>query len=144
MSSRSRKGTLIVKGIRLRQKLLMGLLMWPLLLASSGCVYLIVGGIGAVGGYIVSPDTVEGITSSDEIDVWDAAVEILTIMGVITEQNEESGFLMAKISGAQVSIQIVTLSPSTVKLNVKARKNYLPKIALAQDIFVKVMSHLNE
>ena len=29
-------------------------------LCTSGCVYLVVGGIGALGGYVVSPDTVEG------------------------------------------------------------------------------------
>ena len=34
------------------------------------------GGVGAVGGYIVSPDAVEGITEHTEDEVWDAAIEV--------------------------------------------------------------------
>ncbi len=110
----------------------------------NGCIYIIVGGIGAVGGYIVSPDTVEGLTENDVTTVWDGAVEIISIMGTIQEQNENSGALVAKINGALVTINIMTLNDSTVRVSVKARKKYMPKISVAQDVFVKLMSHLNE
>ena len=82
-------------------------LILPILFSLSGCVYLVVGGIGALGGYIVSPDTVEGITEHDEIAVWDATVEIVSVMGLVEQQSEESGFIQARINGATVSVMIV-------------------------------------
>lgn len=115
-----------------------------ILFALNGCIYLVVGGIGAVGGYIVSPDTVEGLTENDEITVWDGALDIVSIMGTIKDQNESNGILVASINGAEVTIRIVKLNDSNVKISVKARKAYLPKISVAQDVFVKVMSYLNE
>ena len=48
-------------------------------------------GLGAVGGYVVSPDTVEGITENEEMIVWDSAIEVVTIMGLIKEQHEDGG-----------------------------------------------------
>ena len=119
-------------------------LMVPLLASLSGCIYLVVGGIGAVGGYIVSPDTVEGITENDIEAVWDTAVEMVSIMGLIEEKNEVGGMLLANINGAKITVTILSLSPTTTKVTVKARKAYLPKISLAQDVFVKIMSRLNE
>ncbi len=110
----------------------------------SGCVYLAIGGVGALGGYIASPDTVEGLAESGTDQVWDTAVEVVSIMGLIESKNETGGVIKARINGAGVTVIIVEMSSSSVKLGVKARKNYLPKISLAQDVFVKIMSRVNE
>ncbi len=126
------------------KNLLVIVLLVPLLISFSGCIYLIVGGIGAVGGYIVSPDTVEGITENDVAIVWDTAIEVLSIMGLIEEENEAGGMILSSISGAKMTTTIIALSPTTTKITVKARKAYLPRISLAQDTFVKIMSRLNE
>lgn len=118
----------------------------PVLLALSlsGCVYLVIGGLGAVGGYVVSPDTVEGINSYGQIETWDAAYEVISIMGVILESQEEGGIIIAKVNGAKVTVTISQMSPSAVKMTLKARKTFMPKIALAQDIYVKIMNYLGE
>ena len=130
---------------KFRKKSLLSALFSAFILFSlNGCIYLVVGGIGAVGGYIVSPDTVEGLTENDEVAVWDGTLEIVSIMGTIKEQNENNGILIARISGAEVTIKIVKLNDSNIKVSVKARKAYLPKISIAQDVFVKIMSYLNE
>ncbi len=126
------------------KNLLVKILLIPLLFTFTGCIYLVVGGIGAVGGYIVSPDTVEGISEYDHTDIWDAAIEIVSIMGIIKEQQEDVGQILAKVNGAKVIITITPLSESTVKLSVKSRKMLMPKIGVAQDIFVKVMKYLDE
>jgi hypothetical protein len=119
---------------------LLVLLLWPL----SGCIYVVVGGIGAVGGYVVSPDTVEGVTENDMALAWDSAVDVLSIMGLVVEENEAGGMILSNINGAKVTVTIVSLSPGATKVTVKARKAYLPKISLAQDVFVKIMSRLSE
>ncbi|MBI5024735.1 MAG: hypothetical protein HZC18_07035 [Candidatus Omnitrophica bacterium] len=110
----------------------------------SGCVYLAIGGAGALGGYIISPDTVEGLAESDTGQVWDTAVEVVSIMGLVESKNEAGGVIKARISGASVTVMVLKMSSSSVKLGVKARKHYLPKISLAQDVFVKIMSRVNE
>lgn len=116
----------------------------PILFLLSGCVYLVVGGIGALGGYIVSPDTVEGITEHDESSVWEAAVEVLSIMGIITHQQKDAGIIKAKVNRAKVTITIIPLNQSMVKLTVKSRKAFLPRISTSQEIFVKIMTYVNE
>jgi len=128
---------------KLRQKIAVLFTMCTLIF-NSGCIYLVVGGIGAVGGYIVSPDTVEGLTSNDTAVVWDTAIETMSVMGLIEESEEASGMILASIHGAKITITVIALSESTTKMSVKARKSFLPRISLAQDVFVKIMSRLNE
>ena len=131
------------------------------LISTAGCVA-VVGGVGLVGGYAVSPDTVEGVTKDDEETVWEKALEIVAIMGQIKEKYEtaqdlasdpkkqklaaqlgEGKILIAQVSGARVVVSVVTANDVT-KLRVKARKAFLPKIAVAQDVFTKIISHLTE
>ena len=121
------------------------LLCIPLLaVCLNGCIYLAIGGVGALGGYMVSRDTVEGLVESDTAQVWDTAVEVVSIMGLVESKNEAGGVINAKISGARVIVVVMEMSTSSVKLSVKARKYYLPKSSLAQDVFVKIMSRVNE
>jgi len=128
---------------KLREKIVMLFTVCSLVF-NSGCIYLVVGGIGAVGGYIVSPDTVEGITGIDIAIVWDTAVETISVMGLIDEKEEASGVILASVHGAKVTITMIALSQSTTKLTVKARKSFLPRISLAQDLFVKIMNRVEE
>ncbi|MDP2653716.1 MAG: hypothetical protein Q8Q08_06755 [Candidatus Omnitrophota bacterium] len=122
--------------------LLFALAMVP---ALSGCVYMVIGGVGALGGYYVSPDTVEGIlTDKQQDDIWDASVDVLSIMGIITERSEPGGVIMAKVQGAKVTINITQISQSSVKISVKARRAFFPKIRLAQDIYVKIVDNVNQ
>ncbi len=129
----------------MRKNLLTTLVALSLLTFSlSGCIYLVVGGIGALGGYVVSPDTVEGITENDRMLVWDSAVEVLSIMGVIEEKLEDGGRILAKVSGSEVTVYLIPISDTTLKVQVKARKLHLPRISTAQDVFIKIMSNVNE
>lgn len=115
-----------------------------LLLSTSGCVYLVIGSLGALGGYVVSPDSVEGVTNHEQAEVWDAAKEIIGIMGTIDENKADGGIITAKVNGTKVTINISPVGARTNKLTVKARKGIFPKIGLAQEIYIKIMTHLNE
>ena len=106
-------------------------------LCTSGCVYLVVGGIGAVVGYVVSPDAVEGVTSYDTDELWDAVEEVVSVMGTISESKEASGLLIARVNGAKVIITITPIGKSSSKLTVKSRKGFFPKIGISQDIYTK-------
>ena len=128
----------------IKQKFLLTCLCLSLTMATSGCIYLVIGSFGALGGYVVSPDTVEGITANDKESLWDASINVVSIMGLIEEKQSSAGIIIAKINGAKVTITIMPLNQSNVRLTVKARKAFLPKISIAQDVFVKVMSQVNE
>lgn len=120
------------------------ILMLPVLLSLSGCVYLVVGGIGALGGYVVSPDTVEGLTTNDQATVWETSMEVISIMGTVRESSEEAGIILASIDRAKVRITIQSLDGGTCMVSVKARKFLFPKISTAQNVYVKIMGTLNE
>lgn len=113
-------------------------------LCTSGCVYLVVGGIGALGGYVVSPDTVEGIVSCESDEVWDMVEDVAGIMGTISESKQASGLMIARISGAKVTITVTPVGKVTSKLTVKSRKGFFPKISISQDVYTKVVTRLNE
>lgn len=119
-----------------------GLLICSLFL-SSGCIYLVAGGAGVLGGYVISPDTVEGIIGGrDQDEVWHAAVEVVSVMGVIEERNDAGGMLIAKVQGTRVTITVMQISDQTIKLRVKARKAFLPRIRTAQEVYMKVEKYL--
>ena len=121
-----------------------GILLCLLSLSLHGCIYLVVGGVGALGGYVVSPDTVEGVMSGDFTEVWDRTMEVVSVMGVIQEQNEPGGIIIASIQGNRVTITLYSVSNSMVKMSVKARKAFLPRIRVAQDVYVKIEKALYE
>ena len=129
----------------LRQKGLRGLFSILLTLSLSGCVYLVVGSVGALGGYVVSPDTVEGIlTGSAYEDVWDAAIETVSVMGIIKERNDAAGMIISNIQGTSVTITVLRMSDAAVKLTVKSRKAFLPKIKVSQDVYMKIEKYIYE
>ncbi len=125
----------------MKKRLLSHILLFFLVFTTPGCVFVAVGS-AVLGGYVISPDTVEGLTSHSEKAVWHSMIEILSIMGRVTEQYEEKGMAVAQISGATVTVTVYSMTEKTVKLRVKARKSFLPKIAIAQDVFVKIMGHV--
>lgn len=110
----------------------------------SGCVYLVLGSVAAVGGYAVSPDTIQGESEKDYDEVWDAAVEVTSIMGTVDYKSDKVGEISALISGARIRIDVSQLTPSMVRLKVKARKSFFPSISTAQDVYVKIMRRLDE
>ncbi len=110
----------------------------------SGCVYLVLGSLGAVGGYAVSPDTVEGTSSRDAEEVFDAAYTVVNIMGNIIRQDKKGGQLEAIINNSRVNISILQFSRNKTKISVKARRSFFPNISTAQDVYVKIVNQLNE
>ena len=114
------------------------------ILPMSGCVYLVVGSLGALGGYVASPDTVEGTVVDREYDaVWRAAEEVLSTMGMLEARSENAGMLEARLQGVQVKVTVLSLGPRSVKIAVKARKNFFPKVKTAQEVYIKIVTALD-
>jgi len=114
------------------------------LLFQGGCFYLVLGGVGVLGGYAISPDTVEGTLNGKNIqDVWAASIDVIGTMGIIEEQNEIAGVMIAKVQGAHVTLTLTEPVTDTVQLRIKARKGMMPKIKVAQDIYGKIIQKTN-
>ena len=131
--------------MNMRKIFLTGILLIVLMGSVSSCVYLVIGSVGALGGYVVSPDTVEGILAEkDQDEVWQAAIDVISIMGIIQEKSAPGGVIVAKIQGCRATITIFQMSKTMVRLTVKARKAFFPRIKIAQDVYVKVVNELNQ
>lgn len=112
----------------------------PFILVSiSGCAPLIIGGaVGALGGYVVSKDTIQGETDKSYGNLWQAAVTVSNIRGEIKYENKIKGYIELEAESSKVYIRLIRLTGSTTRLRVSARKYHLPNMNLAQDIFVKI------
>ncbi len=76
---------------------------------SSGCWFLVIGGAGAVGGYAVSRDTFEGVSSKGQEELMAAAHKVLSIMGTITEEHPKDGEIVATVYGNHVTLRLSKL-----------------------------------
>lgn len=106
---------------------------------SSGCVLLIGGAVGAAGVYAVSKDTMEGETDTPYADLWKTAVTVSRIRGTIVEKDSLKGNIQLKVDSSKAYISLIRITDATTKVRVSARKYHFPNLALAQEIFVKIL-----
>lgn len=118
------------------------LLCLALCLGGSGCVPVMIAGAGVVGGYAISRDTFEGVSSKSQEELWDAANRVASIMGTVENSDRRGNQITALISGARVSILVLPVNLTTTKLRIKARKNIFPAIDIAQNVYTKIMNQL--
>ena len=105
-----------------------------------GCAPLIVGAaVGAVGGYAVSKDTIQGETDKDYDRLLNAALMISKIRGRIKNEDRDKGYIELEAESSKVYIRLVRLTRATTCLKISARKYHFPNLSLAQDIFAKIM-----
>jgi len=106
----------------------------------SGCLPLIVGGaVGALGGYAISRDTIQGEADKPYDNLWAAVLKVGRIRGTIEEQDGVRGYIEVRTDTSRVWIRLIRLTHVTVRLKVSARKHRFPNLDLAQDIFLKIM-----
>ena len=130
--------------MRYSAKILPIVLAASICLFSSGCVFLIIGGVGAVGGYAVTRDTFEGVSSKGQEELMTAAHKVLSIMGTITEDRPKDGEIVARVYGNRVTVEVIQINLTTSKLRVKARNAIFPRIGLAQDVYTKIINQLEQ
>jgi hypothetical protein len=122
------------------------LLFMPLIMIIvSGCLPAIIigGAVGAVGGYAVSKDAIQGETDKSYDVLWNSAGTIARIRGKVKVEDAVKGRIELEAESSRVYITLDRLTQSTTRVRVKARKYHLPNMALAQDIFVKIMEGIH-
>ena len=111
---------------------------------SSGCWFLIVGGAGAVGGYAITQDTFQGISSKGQEELLTATHKVLSVMGTITDDRPKDGEIVAMVYGNHVTVDVIQINLTTSKLRVKARKDLLPSRAVAQEVYTKIINQIEQ
>jgi len=121
------------------KKLTLTLTLFIFLAFLSGCIYLIVGGVGAVGGYAVTRDTVQGEYDVNYSRAWKSALETCNLLGAVTTRDSSRGLIEATIDKAKVRVEVTQLTPEAIRLKVKARKGIFPRLGTAERVFVKTV-----
>ena len=111
---------------------------------STGCIFVGVGAAGAVGGYAVSRDTFEGVSSKSQDELLASAHKVMSIMGTISDERPKDGELVGTVYGAHIVVDVIQINMTTSKLRVKARQYMLPRIGIAQEVYTKIMNQLEQ
>ena len=105
-----------------------------------GCAPLIIGGaVGAVGGYAISKDTIQGETDKSYDSIWEAVLTVSKIRGEIKYEDKTKGYIELEAESSKVYVRLIRLTAAATRLRVSARKYHFPNMSLAQDIFTKIM-----
>jgi hypothetical protein len=133
--------SLFQKGAEMKKRLVFLFFLPLAIMVISGCLpAIIVGGtVGALGGYAVSRDTIQGETDKPYDVLWNSAVIVARIRGKIKTEDSVRGRIELEAESSRVYIRLDRLTQTATRVRVSARKYHMPNIALAQDIFVKIM-----
>lgn len=106
----------------------------------TGCVMMWVGA-GAAGGYALGRDYIQGVTDKNFESVYDAAINVAEGMGIIESHfsNPSIGKIKAKVRNSNLEIVVERLTRQTVRLRVKSRKNLMPNLELAQEVYNTIL-----
>ncbi len=113
-----------------------------LLMGASGCVFLVAGTLGAIGGYAISRDTIQGDYDVTYAEAWDAATEVCTQLGTVLAKDKGAGTVDAEIESVKVHVQVSQLTSRTSRLKVKARKGAFPRMGTAERVFTKIVQDM--
>ena len=73
---------------------------------------------------------------------WEASIRVASIMGEMQDNDRKRGEMAARINGANVQIIIIPINLTNTKLRIKARKGIFPRIAVAQEVYAKIINQL--
>ncbi|MCX5702609.1 MAG: hypothetical protein NTW64_06540 [Candidatus Omnitrophica bacterium] len=118
--------------------LVFSFLCFLLLFNFLGCVPILVGA-GALGGYAVSRDTIQGETDIPYDNLWSSALKVSRIRGTIRQEDVSGGYLKLAVESGFIWIRLIKITQATTRLKVSARKYHFPNISLAQDMYLKIM-----
>ena len=110
----------------------------PLILFSYGCAPVLFATAGAIGGYAASRDSVTIDLDKPWDRVWAACLEETKKQGVSKREDRANGRIDAKVQMADVVVTLKQLTPATVRVVVRARKNLLPQVEVAQRLGVAI------
>jgi len=94
---------------------------------------------GAVAGYAASRDSVAMDLDHSWDHLWRVVLEESRSTGFVKRENSKRGRVDVRIQDSDVVITLKQLTPSTVRVVVRARKHLLPHAEVAQRVAVNIL-----
>ena len=108
----------------------------------SGCVALILGA-GVAGGIAISQDTIRLQSNTNRDRAFNVTRQTLDRMGIINKEEPKAGTIEATVEDSHVVARIIPVTKSSMRIEVKVRKNLLPNMDLASKIINDINSRLH-
>ena len=109
------------------------------LLTVYGCAAILIGA-GVAGGVAISEDTAKLEVDTSYGRAWKVTYDAIKSMGAVNSQDKDSGKIEANVQDTKIDAKVIPLTPQTVRIEIKARKNLLPNMDLAMRIVNKINS----
>jgi len=120
----------------------LGLMFFLALAQVSGCVVLIATSVGAVGGYAITRDTIQGEYDVGLRDAFRASKEVCGMLGTVVADSASLGEVQATVDQARVTVTLTQLTREAIRIKVKARRGLFPRLGTAERVFTKIVSQL--
>ena len=112
-------------------------------LCLQGCAALLIGTAGVIGGVAISEDTVQSDMDATFDQVWNNTLNEIEKMGGTVKLKEKfRGVIEARARSSNIRIELERITDKTIRIRVKARKNYLPNIKLAHELSARIIKKL--
>ena len=113
------------------------------LLLLSGCALFLVGA-GVAGGVAISKDTIEGTVEKPFDRAYQTSREVIMKEGFIKLEDKAHGTIESEVRKSEVKIEVLQLTEKTVRVRVRARKDYkvIPDLDLANELYNKIFQKL--
>ena len=108
------------------------------LVAFYGCAAVLIGA-GVAGGVAISEDTAKLEADTSYNRAWKVTYATLKEMGAVNTQDKDSGKIEANVQDTRIEARVIPVTSRTVRIEVKARKNFLPNMDLAMTIVNKII-----
>jgi hypothetical protein len=125
------------------RKILAAALSAGILTGLTGCAPMLIA-TGAAAGYAISRDSMVMTLNNPWMHVWQAALEEAKSQGLIKWENMRAGKIAALVQDVDVAITLKQLTPSTIRVTVRARKHLLPKVDIAQQVGLGISRRLDQ
>ena len=109
----------------------------------NGCVPILIGA-GVAGGIVVTQDMVRLQYDTSFDHAWDTTHEAIDKMGIISFQDKKAGKIEATIQESFVTARVTPVTAQSMKIEIKARKNMLPNMDLANKIINDINNRLHQ
>ena len=108
---------------------------------NSGCTAMLIGA-GVAGGLVISEDSAKFSVDKDFNHAWAASHQVLSKEGKITSEDKTAGKMEAAVGDSRVVVFVKAITRRSTSIEVKARKNRLPHVALSTEISRKIQDRL--
>ena len=111
------------------------------LVLNSGCTAMLIGA-GVAGGLVISEDSAKFSVDKGFSHAWAASRQVLSKEGKMTSEDKTAGKMEAAVGESRVIVFVKATTRRSTTIEVKARKNLLPHVALSTEISRKIQERL--